>query len=90
MRITEDNLTGFEQTGYGMLEQILSPANLNAAYKRVLRNKGADGNDEMQVGFLEDYLVKEKDALIASILDGKCHLNPIHRLEIRKENGKKR
>lgn len=90
MWITENNLTSLEQTGYGMLEQILSPANLNAAYKRVLRNKGAGGIDEMQVESLKDYLVEEKDALIAAILDGKYRPNPVRRVEIPKDKGKKR
>ena len=90
MWITENNLTSLEQTGYGMLEQILSPANLNAAYKRVKQNKGAGGIDEMQVESLKDYLIKEKDALIATILDGKYRPNPVRRVEIPKENGKKR
>lgn len=90
MWITENNLTSFEQSGYGMLEQILSPANLNAAYKRVLRNKGAGGIDEMQVESLKDYLIEEKDALIAGILEGKYRPNPVRRVEIPKENGKKR
>lgn len=90
MWITENNLTSIEQTGYGLLEQILSPANLNAAYRRVLRNKGAGGIDEMQVESLKDYLIKEKDALIASILGGKYRPNPVRRVEIPKENGKKR
>jgi len=90
MWITENNLTSLEQTGYGMLEQILSPANLNAAYKRVKRNKGAGGVDEMQVESLKDYLIEEKEALIASIQDGKYRPNPVRRVEIPKENGKKR
>ena len=90
MWITENNLTSFEQTGYGMLEQILSPANLNAAYKRVVSNKGAGGIDKMEVESLKDYLVKEKDVLIASILGGKFRPNPVRRVEISKENGKKR
>lgn len=90
MWITENNLTSIEQTGYGMLEQILSPANLNAAFKRVKQNKGAGGIDEMEVEFLKDYLIKEKEALIASILDGKYRPNPVRRVEIPKENGKKR
>jgi hypothetical protein len=90
MWITENNLTSIEQTGYGMLEQILSPANLNAAFKRVKQNKGAGGIDEMQVESLKDYLIKEKDALIASIPDGKYRPNPVRRVEIPKENGKKR
>ena len=90
MWITENNLTSIEQTGYGLLEQILSPANLNAAYKRVKQNKGAGGIDEMEVESLKDYLIKEKEALIASILDGKYRPNPVRRVEIPKENGKKR
>jgi len=90
MWITENNLTSTEQTGYGMLEQILSPANLNAAFKRVKQNKGAGGIDEMEVESLKDYLIKEKEALIASILDGKYCPNPVRRVEIPKENGKKR
>src|SRR3954451_9525748 len=71
MWITENNLTSIEQSGYGMLEQILSPANLNAAYKRVKANRGAGGVDEMEVESLKDYLIGEKDELIASILGGK-------------------
>lgn len=90
MWITENNLTSIEQTGYGMLEQILSPANLNAAFKRVKQNKGAGGIDEMEVESLKDYLIKEKEALIASILGGKYRPNPVRRVEIPKENGKKR
>jgi group II intron reverse transcriptase/maturase len=90
MWITENNLTSIEQTGYGMLEHILSPANLNAAFKRVKQNKGAGGIDEMQVESLKDYLIKEKDVLIASILEGKYRPNPVRRVEIPKENGKKR
>jgi group II intron reverse transcriptase/maturase len=90
MWITENNLTSLEQTGYGMLEQILLPANLNAAYKRVVRNKGAGGIDEMQVESLKDYLIEEKEALIATILDGKYRPKAVRRVEIPKENGKKR
>lgn len=90
MWITENNLTSLEQTGYGMLEQILSPANLNAAYKRVKQNKGSGGIDEMQVESLKDYLINEKETLIATILGGKYRPNPVRRVEIPKENGKKR
>lgn len=88
--ITENNLTGIEQTGYGLLEQILLPANLNAAYKRVKQNKGAGGVDGMEVGSLKDHLIEEKDALIAAILGGKYRPTPVRRVEIPKENGKKR
>src|SRR5690349_17719144 len=89
MWITENNLTSFEQTGYGMLEYILSPASLNAAYKRVKQNKGAGGVDEMEVESLKDYLIDQKDALIATILDGTYRPNPVRRVEIPKGDGKK-
>lgn len=88
--ITENNLTGLMQTEYGLLERILSPANLNAAYKRVVRNKGAGGVDEMEVESLKDYLIEQKEALIASILAGKYRPNPVRRVLIPKEDGKQR
>jgi group II intron reverse transcriptase/maturase len=91
MRITENNLTSNNhQRGYGLLEQILSPSNLNAAFKQVRRNKGAGGVDRMDVGSLKDYLVREKEELITSIERGKYRPNPVRRVEIPKENGKRR
>ena len=88
MRITENNLTSNNhQRGYGLLEQILSPSNLNAAFKQVRRNKGAGGVDRMDVGSLKDYLVREKEELITSIERGKYRPNPVRRVEIPKENG---
>lgn len=88
--ITENNTTKIEQKGYGLLEKILSPANLNAAYRKVKSNKGSRGVDKMEVESLKDYLIWHKDDLIASILSGKFQPNPVKRVEIDKENGKKR
>jgi group II intron reverse transcriptase/maturase len=39
---------------------------------------------------LKDYLVKEKDELIASIMKGKYSPNPVRKVEIPKDNGGKR
>ncbi len=88
--ITENNLTKSDQPKYGLLEQILSPANLNQAFKRVRSNKGSGGIDKMEVESLKDYLVHNKDKLIQSILDGNFRPNPVRRVEIPKEKGKKR
>jgi RNA-directed DNA polymerase len=88
--ITENNPTSLEQSGYGLLEQILSPANLNAAYKRVVSNGGAGGVDEMEVGSLKDYLIEHKEELVRSVLGGKYRPNPVRRVEIPKEGGKSR
>ena len=91
MRITENNLTSNNhQSGNGLLEQILSPSNLSSAYKQVRRNKGAGGVDRMDVGSLKDYLVRAKEELITSIERGKYCPNPVRRVEIPKENGKRR
>jgi RNA-directed DNA polymerase len=90
MRITENNLTDNSQLGYGMLEFILSPANLNAAYRQVKRNKGAGGADKMEVESLKDYLVRHKEELTATISAGKYRPNPVRRVEIPKDNGSKR
>lgn len=90
MWITENNLTENNRLGYGLLEFILSPSNLNAAYQQVKRNKGAGGVDKMEVESLKDYLVSNKDELTTSILRGKYRPNPVRRVEIPKDNGQKR
>jgi group II intron reverse transcriptase/maturase len=89
--ITENNITtNNHRLEKGLLEQILSPLNLNAAFKQVRRNKGAGGIDKMEVESLKDYLVSRKEKLIKSILKGNYHPNPARRVCIPKENGKQR
>lgn len=90
MWITENNITNFTETKYGLLEQILSPSNLNSAYKRVKSNKGKGGIDKMDVDSLGSYLAKNKEELIGSILDGSYRPNPVRRVEIPKDKVKKR
>jgi RNA-directed DNA polymerase len=85
--MTENNLTNANKPEYGLLEQILSPSNLNRAYKRVRSNKGSGGIDKMEVESLRDYLVNNKEKLIQSILDGRYRPNPVRRIEIPKEKG---
>ena len=90
MGITENNITNFNASEYGLLEQILSPTNLNLAFNRVRSNKGSGGVDKMEVESLKDYLIKSKEALIGSILEGNYRPNPVRRVEIPKNNNKKR
>lgn len=88
--IAENNITNANQPSNGMLEQILSPSNLNQAYKRVKSNKGSGGVDKMELESLLDHLVCHKEELLQSILDGTYRPNPVRRVEIPKENGKMR
>jgi len=89
--ITENNLTKHEyHKENGLLEDILSPSNLNAAYRRVKSNKGAGGVDKMEVGSMKVYLVEHKDKLVESILGGKYRPHPTRSVYIPKENGKQR
>ena len=55
-RITENNITDTSSKGYGLLEQILDPNNLNKAYKQVKKNKGSHGVNRMSTDARLEYL----------------------------------
>jgi len=88
--ITENNFTTIERADYGLLEKILSPQNLNKAYKQVKSNKGSGGIDGLGVDNLLSYLLDNKEELLQSIVKGTYQHNPVRRVEIPKEGGKKR
>src|SRR5574344_342112 len=90
IRITENNITNVDRPQHGLLEEILSPTNLNKAYRRVKGNNGACGMDGMGADELLTYLSSHKDEILESILRGKYRPNPVRRVEIPKDNGKKR
>jgi RNA-directed DNA polymerase len=88
--ITENNFTNIERADYGLLEMILSPQNLNMAYKQVKSNKGSGGIDGLGVEYLLPHLVEHKEELLQSIAKGTYQPNPVRRVDIPKEVGKKR
>lgn len=88
--ITENHLTEVLFTKDDLLEQILSPQNMNKAYKQVVSNKGSGGIDGMETTGLLDWLRGHKEALLASIMEGKYNPSPVRRVEIPKDGGKKR
>ena len=90
MRVVDGCLTAEQPNQYPLLEQILSPSNLNAAYKQVMRNKGAAGIDRMSCARLLGYLLEHGDALTESIRQRTYRPNPARRVEIPKDNGKMR
>jgi len=89
-RITETDITNRAKQTEGLLEQILAPENLDAAYRQVKRNKGAGGIDGMPVDELLPYLKGHQNELVQALRDGKYRPSPVRRVEIPKENGKTR
>jgi len=73
-----------------LLEEILSKDNLNEAYKRVYTNKGASGVDGVTVEELLDYFKTHKTELLEDIRTRKYKPQPVRRVEIPKDGGKKR
>ena len=81
---------GKEKTDMEILEEILNQNNLNKAYKKVVTNKGVAGVDGITVEEEFDYLKENKDRIINQIRKRKYKLQPVKRVQIPKENGKKR
>lgn len=90
MEIADDKLVEVQFEGNNLLELILSPHNLNAAYRQVMRNGGAGGADKMETSELLPYLKLHRDELLEKIRNGKYRPNPVRRVEIPKDNGKTR
>ena len=90
MWMCEDNIVEVPFDKEHLFEQILSPANLNRAYKAVMRNRGCGGIDKMSCEQLLPWLLTNKDVLIRSLMDGSYRPNPVKRVEIPKDNGKMR
>ena len=84
------HMKGKEETSVELLEEVLSNQNMNEAYKRVYRNKGASGVDGVTVEELKAHLRERKDELRAQIRKRKYEPAPALRVEIPKENGKMR
>ncbi|MFA5970823.1 MAG: group II intron reverse transcriptase/maturase [Lentimicrobiaceae bacterium] len=73
-----------------LLEYILSPTNLNSAYKQVKRSDGSGGVDKMDTKTLLSYLQTHREELLRALQEGSYKPQPVRRVEIPKENGKKR
>ena len=64
MGIIENNLVEVPIVKGDLLTQIVSPSNMNLAYKRVVSNAGSGGIDGMEVKELLPYLRSHKDELV--------------------------
>ncbi|MDE7413222.1 MAG: hypothetical protein K2N05_05450, partial [Muribaculaceae bacterium] len=86
--IVGDEFVEVQLSSDRMLEYILTPDNLNRAYKQVKANKGSGGIDRMEVEHLLPYLREHKDKITESLLGVTYRSNPMKRVEIPKEGGK--
>ncbi len=85
----KDNVNTNEPTKW-MLERILSRNNMNEAFLKVKRNKGAGGVDKMEVNELLEHLKTHREEILTSLRKGSYKPYPVKRVEIPKENGKTR
>ena len=70
-----------------LMERVVLPSNLNAAYKRVKANKGSAGIDGMTVDQLSPWLAKHKGQLIEQLVTGSYTPWPIRGVQIGKPTG---
>lgn len=73
-----------------LMEAVIGSANLNLAYKRVKANDGAPGVDGMTVKALLGWIAVNREALIASLLDGSYKPQPVRGVSIPKPGGGER
>ncbi|WP_226671185.1 group II intron reverse transcriptase/maturase [Metabacillus litoralis] len=70
-----------------LMERMLSRGNLLNALKRVERNKGSHGIDNMSVKDLRKHILETWGNLRASLTEGTYQPSPVRRVEIPKPNG---
>lgn len=70
-----------------LMERIVSPSNLNRAYRRVKANKGSPGVDGMSVRDLGQWLADHKEELIGHLLAGTYEPQPVRGVQIPKPGG---
>ena len=81
---------GKTKTNMKLLEEILTKDNLNKAYKKVYQNKGTAGVDGITVYEIKEYIQNNSDEILNQIRSRKYKPQPVKRVQIPKENGKKR
>lgn len=70
-----------------LLEKILSRENMIEAMKRVIKNRGSHGVDNMRYDELRDFVIKHWVTIKLKLLEGTYNPSPVRRVEIPKPNG---
>ena len=72
------------------MESVLDPVNMETAWKRVKRNKGAPGIDGMTVGDFPDFAREHWERIASQLRKGIYHPAPVRRVFIPKPDGTER
>ena len=70
-----------------LLERIVDPQNLEAAWKQVRRNKGKPGIDRVTINNYAEHVSQSILTIRSSLLEGSYTPKPVRRVEIEKPNG---
>ncbi|MEJ7677866.1 MAG: reverse transcriptase domain-containing protein [Segetibacter sp.] len=73
-----------------MIKQVINRRNMHLAFKQVLANKGSAGVDGMHVNELKQHILKDREAIVTSIIKGSYLPQPILGVTIPKSNSKTR
>ena len=71
-----------------LFEQVLSPENMQRAWKQVKANKGAAGVDGITVGEFPDHIRPHWETIKSKLREGTYKPSPVRRVLIPKEKGK--
>lgn len=74
-------------SGHRLMDWVVAEGNMEAALKRVRRNKGSPGIDDMSVEELPEYLAGAWERIRAELLAGRYRPRPVKRVEIPKPSG---
>lgn len=77
----------FHEESIDLLSAVLDRPNMQRAYDRVLRNKGAPGVDGLTVGELKAYLKAHWPEHKEALLNGRYQPQPVRKVEIPKSGG---
>ena len=85
---TNTNRAGIDTSK--IFDRIVSYENMHRAFSRVARKKGSGGVDGMQASELVPYFEEHYQELKEDLLEKRYKPQPVRRVEIPKDNGKKR
>ncbi len=78
------------QSGFPLMNELVSSMNIDRAIEKVKKNKGAPGIDDMTVSEIKSHLNKYRRPFVQKLREGTYRPQPTKRVEIPKGNGKKR